>query len=110
MPSDDTVTGSNGLPICPVRVFGSLRPALEERGRPYEFSVEVPAEGVVARDLAASLELEVERVEGVFVNGIVHGLGMRIMPGDRIGFVPNDIPGPHRYYLGLYAAGKDENA
>ncbi len=96
--------------VCNVRVFGSLRPALEERGRPYEFTVEVPAEGIVARALAEQLELEVERVEGGFVNHLVHGLGIRIMPGDEIGFVPNDIPGPHRYYLGLYTAGKDENA
>jgi hypothetical protein len=97
------------LPLCRVRVFGSLRPPLEARGRPYEFTVKVPVDGVVARELAEELELDVARVEGVFVNGIVHGLGIRIMPGDRIGFVPNDIPGPHRYYLGLYAAGKDDS-
>lgn len=97
------------LPVCPVRVFGSLRPARERLGLPYEFTVEVPAEGIVARELAEELELDVERVEGVFVNHIVHGLGVRIMPGDQVGFVPNDIPGPHRYYLGLYAAGKDDS-
>jgi molybdopterin converting factor small subunit len=95
---------------CSVRVFGSLRPALEERGRPYEFTVDVPPEGIIARELAEELELDVPRVEGVFVNHLVHGLGIRIMPGDEIGFVPNDIPGPHRYYLGLYTAGKDESA
>lgn len=93
-----------------VRVFGSLRPSLVERGLPYEFSIDVPAEGTVARELAESIGLPMDRVEGVFVNHLVHGLGMRIMPGDRIAFVPNDIPGPHRYYLGLFAAGKDENA
>ena len=101
---------SADLPRCNVRVFGSLRPALEERGMPYEFSTQVPAEGIVARELARALELDLPRVEGVFVNHTVHGLGVVIMPGDEIGFVPNDIPGPHRYYLGLYAAGKDDNA
>lgn len=106
----DSPTGSADPLSCRVRVFGSLRPALEARGLPYEFVAEVPAEGIVARDLAAQLELDVERVEGVFVNGIVRGVAVRIRPGDRIGFVPNDIPGPHRYYLGLYNAGKDENA
>lgn len=95
---------------CVVRIFGSLRPALEERGLPCEFTTEVPAEGIVARQLAESLELQMERVEGVFVNHTVHGLGVRIMPGDRIAFVPNDTPGPHRYFLGLYAAGKDDGA
>jgi molybdopterin converting factor small subunit len=106
----DSPTTTNDLPVCSVRVFGSLRPALEKRGRPYEFTTEVPVDGIVARELAEALELDVERVEGVFVNHLVHGLGIRIMPGDEIGFVPNDIPGPHRYYLGLYAAGKDESA
>jgi len=96
--------------VCNVRVFGSLRPALEERGMPYEFTTEVPSEGIIARELAAALQLDLPRVEGVFVNHTVHGLGIRIMPGDEIGFVPNDIPGPHRYYLGLYAAGKDDSA
>jgi len=106
----DRANGSADSCVCNVRVFGSLRPALEERGKPYEFTAEVPAEGIVARDLAVRLELDLPRVEGVFVNHTVHGLGIVIMPGDEIGFVPNDIPGPHRYYLGLYAAGKDENA
>ena len=106
----DRKNGSTALPPCRVRVFGSLRPALEERGMPYEFTTDVPVEGIVARKLAEALELDLPRVEGVFVNHTVHGLGIRIMPGDAVGFVPNDIPGPHRYYLGLYAAGKDDNA
>jgi molybdopterin converting factor small subunit len=103
----DRADGSATSGVCNVRVFGSLRPALEERGRPYEFTADVPADGITARELAEALELDVPRVEGVFVNHTVHGLDWRIMPGDEIGFVPNDIPGPHRYYLGLYNAGKD---
>jgi hypothetical protein len=92
-----------------VLIFGSLRPCRTERGLPYEFVAEIPADGIPARELAESFGLPLARVEGVFVNHIVHGLGMRIMPGDRIGFVPNDIPGPHRLYLGLYSAGKDDD-
>jgi hypothetical protein len=92
-----------------VRIFGSLRPCRTDRGLPHEFSIEVPAEGVVARELAESFGLPTERVEGVFVNHTVRGLGVKVMPGDCIGFVPNDIPGPHRLYLGLYSAGKDDS-
>ena len=106
-------SGSNeplSSPVVAVRVFGSLRPSRPDVGLPYEFDVEVPAEGIVARELSDELGLPTERVEGVFVNHTVRGLGVRIVPGDRIGFCPNDIPGPHRYYLGLYAAGKDDNA
>jgi len=93
-----------------VRVFGSLRPARAEQGLPHEFDIEVPAEGVPARELASSFGLPMDRVEGVFVNHDVRGLGVVVQPGDRIAFVPNDIPGPHRYFLGLYHAGKDDNA
>jgi hypothetical protein len=92
-----------------VKVFGSLRPCRTDRGLPYEFTVDVPAEGVVGRELAERFGLPTERVEGVFVNHTVRGLGVVVMPGDCIGFVPNDIPGPHRLYLGLYSAGKDDS-
>jgi hypothetical protein len=92
-----------------VRVFGSLRPSRTDRGLPYEFVAEIPAEGTTGRVLAEQFGLPVERVEGVFINRVVRGLGVRIVPGDRIGFVPNDIPGPHRLYLGLYSAGKDDD-
>jgi hypothetical protein len=92
-----------------VRVFGSLRPSRTDRGLPHEFTAEVPADGIAARELAESFGLPTERVEGVFVNHTVRGLGVRVMPGDCIGFVPNDIPGPHRLYLGLYSAGKDDD-
>lgn len=93
-----------------VRVFGSLRPSRVDRGLPCEFTVDVPPEGVVARTLAESLGLPMDRVEGVFVNHVVHGLGAHISPGDRIAFVPNDTPGPHRVFLGLYDAGRDDDA
>lgn len=92
---------------CEVRVLGSLRPSRTERGLPYEFTADVPEGGIVARELAESLGLPMDRVEGVFVNHTVRGLNVRIMPGDRIAFVPNDTPGPHRVFLGLYKAGKD---
>ncbi len=101
--------GTSDATTISVRIFGSLRPCRTERGLPHEFAFEVPVEGVVARQLAESFGLPTERVEGVFVNHTVRGLGVRVMPGDCIGFVPNDIPGPHRLYLGLYSAGKDDN-
>jgi len=91
-----------------VRIFGSLRPLREERGLPVTLETEVPPAGVSARDLAISLELPPEEIEGVFVNHRVYGLGHHVSPGDRVAFVPYDTPGPHRVFLGLYAAGKSE--
>lgn len=93
-----------------VRILGSLRPFRTDRGLPYEFSHEVPVDGVVARQLAEEFGLPLDRTEGVFVNHVVRGLGARIMPGDRIAFCPNDTPGPHRFMLGLFGAGKDDEA
>ena len=89
-----------------VRVFGGLRPVCEEAGLPFVFDVEVVPEGVSGTQLAASLGLPADMIEGVFVNHTVHPLGCRISPGDRIAFVPYDTPGPHRVFLGLYDAGK----
>ncbi len=94
-------------PEVAVRILGSLRPSRAEKGLPYEFSACVPHEGISARALAEELGLPMDRVEGAFVNHVVHGLSVRIMPGDRVAFVPNDTPGPHRVFLGLYDAGKD---
>lgn len=91
-----------------VRVLGSLRPYRTNRGLPYEFTYSVPAEGMPARELVAASGIPPDEVEGVFVNHTVHGIGVRVRPGDRIAFVPADTPGPHRVFLGLYAAGKED--
>jgi len=93
-----------------VRVFGSLRPLCEASGRPHTLTVEVPDEGMRARDIAVSIDLPPELIEGVFVNHTVHGISTLVRPGDRIAFVPYDTPGPHRVFLGLYSAGQDEDA
>lgn len=92
------------LPVS-VRIFGSLRPFRTEKGLSCELSVEVPEEGVAASELALKLGLPLDWVEGVFVNHTVHAVSARVSPGDRIAFVPRGTPGPHRVFLGLYAAG-----
>ena len=73
---------------------------------PFMFETDVAEEGVTGVDLAASLGLPADRIEGVFVNHTVQGLNSLIRRGDRIAFVPYDTPGPHRLFLGLYDAGK----
>ena len=37
-----------------------------------------------------------------------YGLDRVILPGDRVAFVPRGIPGPHRFTLGIYSAGRGE--
>lgn len=91
-----------------VRMFGSLHTLRRERGLPTVVTVDVPPEGVVARELAERLDLPVETIEGVFCNGHVFGLSRVLVRGDRVGFVPHGTPGPHRFMLGLYRAGKED--
>ncbi len=62
--------------------------------------------GITGRDLARRLALPLGEIEGVFVNGRVRGPEHVILPGDRVAFVPKGTPGPHRFALGLYAAGR----
>ncbi len=101
----------SGAAQVTVRVFSSLRPYLVERGvHETTLVVAIPVEGVTGSELAQLMELPVSAIEGVFVNHVVHGLGVVIRPGDRVAFVPDTTPGPHRFMLGLYRAGRDENA
>jgi hypothetical protein len=99
---------SDGDPVT-VKMFGVLQALRRERGLPSEVSIEVPVEGMPAREIARQLQLPLERIEGVFRNHVVHGLREVIVPGDAIAFVPRGTPGPHRFSLGLYAAGQEED-
>lgn len=96
------------VPPVTVRMFGTLRLAREAEGEPTTLSVEVPAEGVSAHELAERLGLDPNAIEGAFVNHVLYSLSCEVVPGDRVGFVPYGTPGPHRFYLGLYEAGKAE--
>ena len=91
-----------------VRVFGFLREERSRDGLPAETFVDVPANGCPARDVAADLGLPLDRIEGVFINHRIHRISEVVHPGDTIAFVPQGTPGPHRFFLGLYAAGQDE--
>lgn len=90
-----------------VRMFGALHTFRREQGLEPTVYVNIPAEGRTARDLAADLELPMEKIEAVFVNHVVHDLDRLIQPGDRVAFVPTGIPGPHRFLLGIFDAGKE---
>jgi len=94
-----------------VRMFGCLYEARCERGEPTTVEVEVPTDGIAASDIALSLGLSLDLIEGVFCNATVYPLSRVVRPGDRVAFVPYGTPGPHRFSLGLYKAGKvDPNA
>lgn len=91
-----------------VRMFGCLHTLRKERGLPTTAEIEIPAEGLTGADLAELMDLPLEMIEGVFCNRTVCPMRHVIHPGDRVAFVPEGTPGPHRFFLGLYAAGKDD--
>ncbi|MHB1135299.1 MAG: MoaD/ThiS family protein [Coriobacteriia bacterium] len=94
-------------PVATVRLFGALHALQKDRGGDTVLEVELPPEGVTGAELAGMLDIPLSMIEGVFCNRTVRPLGHRLMPGDRIAFVPEGTPGPHRFFLGLYAAGKE---
>lgn len=84
-----------------VRMFGALHTHRRELGLESRVVVHIPQDGCTARELADDLELPLEMIEAVFVNHLVYHLEHRILPGDRVAFIPTGIPGPHRYMLGI---------
>ena len=89
-----------------IRMFGELRAVRRRAGLADNVDLDLPSEGVAAAEIAATLDLPLDLIEGVFVNHRVYGLDRWVMPGDAVAFVPPGTPGPHRVFLGLYQAGK----
>lgn len=83
-----------------VRVFAFLHSYCRERGLPTTVSIEVPEDGVRAADLALSLDLPLDRIEALFRNGELVGLGALVSPGDRVAFIPHGTPAPHPAFFG----------
>lgn len=91
---EDSVMSNDLAPVT-VRMLAFLHTHQRELGRPTVLSVDVPAEGVRALDIATSLELPLEIIEGLFLNGTLLGLGALVRPGDRVAFVPYGTPASH---------------
>lgn len=91
-----------------VRMFGRLYTLRRERGLPDVAEVAVPPEGRTAEDIAHELGLPDEEIEAVFCNHRTYALDYVVRPGDAVAFVPRGTPGPHRFTLGIYSAGRGE--
>jgi hypothetical protein len=78
-----------------VKMLAFLHTHQRERGLPTAVSVEVPADGMRAVDLATSLGLPVGIIEGLFLNSALVGLGAMVYPGDRVAFLPYGTPASH---------------
>lgn len=89
-----------------VRLFGKLHTLRLNEGLPPAAKVFIPTLGLSAMEIAQQLDLPLEDIEGVFCNHLVYGLDHICLPGDEIAFIPVGVPGPHRFMLGIHAAGK----
>ena len=55
-----------------------------------------------ALDFALQLELPLDKIEAVFINGSAYTLEAGwVKPGDRVTFLSPGTPGPHRFLLGI---------
>jgi hypothetical protein len=88
-----------------IRMFGLLHTHRKKQGLPSSVELELPPEGRPALSIAQELELPIDKIEAVFCNNTIYCLEHLIMPGDRVAFVPQGVPGPHRYCLGIKQAG-----
>ncbi len=89
-----------------VRMFGLLHTLRRNRGLSPTVDIEVPATGRPAIDIARELDLPLDKIEAIFCNRLARDLHQQIYPGDRVAFVPEGTPGPHRFCLGIHQAGQ----
>ena len=87
-----------------VRGFAQLKRIFDERGWsfPYLYKLE---EECSAIELIKMLDLPIDKIEAVFINGSSTSLEeARVKPGDRVGYVPYGTPGVARLLLGIKQA------
>ena len=89
-----------------VRGFLHLYQLFKKRNWPIPLTFELAAP-ITGTALAEKLEIPLDEIEVIFVNGFVQSLNYFIQPGDRVAFLPPGCPGPHRLTLGFYAKNQD---
>ena len=85
-----------------VRMLGFLHTHRVDRGLPPSVQVELPEGGMTARELASSLGLPLERIDGEFINHRSADLDTVVRPGDRVAFVPLGTPASHPAFFGPF--------
>ncbi len=58
---------------------------------------------ITGTELAGKLDIPMDEIEIIFINGVAQSMNYPIQPGDRVAFVPPGCPGPYRIHLGFYA-------
>lgn len=81
--------------------FSFLQKKLKAKNLPCTNAAMKVVEGTTAGEFVASLGLQQEEVEAVFVNGSVVRRNRVLKDGDRIALVPPGTPGPYRVMLSM---------
>lgn len=84
-----------------VRIFGALRSYMDRQNLPYILKKDMPEGKLTPSDIACELNIPIDEIEAVFINGKVSDRESILLPGDRIGFFPYGTPGPYRVFLGM---------
>jgi hypothetical protein len=92
-----------------VRGFLHLDKAFREKNWPIPLIMDLE-EPITGAELAEKLEIPLNEIEVIFVNGFVQALNYLIHPGDRVAFLPPGCPGPYRLALGFYGKNQDNKA
>ncbi|WP_366924655.1 MoaD/ThiS family protein [Metallumcola ferriviriculae] len=93
--------GNGTVQPVEVRCFSFLKKICDERkwAFPHYFRLDRECS---ARELAEKLDLPLDLIEAVFINGLAMPMDDgQVKPGDRVGFVPPGTPGPYRALLGM---------
>jgi len=84
-----------------VRAFMGLSELFRERGWSIPKQVDVSRE-ITGEELLAQLDIPLEQVEVVFVNGKASRPDNAVVnAGDRVALAPPGVPGPYRVLLGF---------
>lgn len=90
-----------------VRAFIQLSAIFKKKNWPIPLILELE-EPISGTALAEKLEIPLNEIEIIFINGLAQSMSDLIQPGDRVAFVPPGCPGPYRIHLGFYT--KNQNS
>ncbi len=99
--AEDEMKCDNKKNTVEIRIFGSLRQYMDDRGYSNPLEKEVESDGSSAYALAMDLGIPPEKVEAVFCNGRVQNIYDPVQRGDRLALAPYGTPGPYRVFLGM---------
>lgn len=84
-----------------IRALSFLKKIFDAREWPFPMYYKLD-EPCTVLELAKQLDLPLDQIEAVFINGLAKPLQQGVVkPGDRVAFLPPGTPGPYRVVLGI---------